>query len=417
MISEFQVAILIDDIKSAKTLSDCFRAMGIYAHYYEDINDLWLALNESTPDMCIVDVALMASSEIQFKNHPKISTNEIEYSFFYEESSQFLLKSVAGLNHIGLLHKEADLDEQVKTLIGRKNKQTRMNLENEELKQRIERLKLRSSRLTSAQDDIELRIEQEDKLNSLIQGFGTVDTPREFLKRVVSSLSAFDDCEQFGIYHLNESGDKLISPIASKEKYIQLPELRLSTKCTRGIDQYAQDMGHDICYNKIEKELTLIQILGVNDAPDIILYGVFSHEKLNGFNWEQFETKLSSEYRKSLINLVNNQKSINTSEDSFSILQYMDNIQYHKVKSDYKFALVSFIGITSELRKNLENRFNWSTFQTEFYQDLKSMLNENFKVSSITPSDFVICLDRQEVDTEYQKLKAIVSEFENVEVL
>ncbi len=53
---EFTVALLIEDIEEAKKLSDGLRDLGIFAHYYQDLDDMWVSINTHTPDLSIVDV-------------------------------------------------------------------------------------------------------------------------------------------------------------------------------------------------------------------------------------------------------------------------------------------------------------------------------------------------------------------------
>ena len=96
--SDFQIAILIEDIVEAKSISDGLREIGIFAHYYQHLDDLWVSLNTYTPDLCIVDVKMMSQGTLLFKQHPKVKNNSLKYAFYYKDSTKVLLISTVCLD-------------------------------------------------------------------------------------------------------------------------------------------------------------------------------------------------------------------------------------------------------------------------------------------------------------------------------
>ena len=80
---EFQIALLMEDVVEAKAISDSLREIGIFAHYYSDLDELWVSLNTYTPDLCIVDVKKMSQGTLLFKNHSKVKSNTLKYCFYY----------------------------------------------------------------------------------------------------------------------------------------------------------------------------------------------------------------------------------------------------------------------------------------------------------------------------------------------
>ena len=73
-IKQFEVALLMDDISEAKEVSDTLRDLGIYAHFYDNLDDYWVAASTESPDLTIVDIKKMSSGKILFKNHPKVDS-------------------------------------------------------------------------------------------------------------------------------------------------------------------------------------------------------------------------------------------------------------------------------------------------------------------------------------------------------
>ena len=189
--SDFQVAILIEDIAEAKLISDGLREIGIFAHYYNELDDLWVSLNTYTPDLCIVDVKKMSEGTLLFKDHMKVKANELKYCFYYKDSTKVLLKSTYGLNHYGLVRAELNLTDQLKSVLRRRNEELRLIEKNDVMEQRIERLKLRGKRLTEAQEQSHILNVQHEKVKKLMRNFGAVSSPNEYIQRLISF---FNDC-------------------------------------------------------------------------------------------------------------------------------------------------------------------------------------------------------------------------------
>ena len=123
---EFQVALLIDGVAEAKSISDGLRELGIFAHYYQDLDELWVALNTHTPDMCIIDVKRMSQGTLLFRNHPKVKNNSLKFAFYYKNTTEALLKSTSGMNHYGLIRAELNLVNQLKSVLLRRNEELKL---------------------------------------------------------------------------------------------------------------------------------------------------------------------------------------------------------------------------------------------------------------------------------------------------
>src|SRR5690606_39161242 len=88
---DFSVAILMEDLHDAKELSENLRELGLYAHFYQELDEFWLSANAETPDFAIIDVSKMSQGTLLFKNHPKIINNQIAYAFYYKDENSVLL--------------------------------------------------------------------------------------------------------------------------------------------------------------------------------------------------------------------------------------------------------------------------------------------------------------------------------------
>jgi hypothetical protein len=89
---EISVALLMDDLASAKDIASALRQQNILAHYYQSLEEFWVATSIQAPDLAIVDVTKMSQGSIQFRTHPKVVDKTLTYAFFSKDSTKILLQ-------------------------------------------------------------------------------------------------------------------------------------------------------------------------------------------------------------------------------------------------------------------------------------------------------------------------------------
>jgi hypothetical protein len=316
------------------------------------------------------------------------------------------------MNHYGFIRAELNLMDQLKAVLYRRNEELRLIEQNDTLNGRIERLKRRSVRLTQDQEKNNFIHGQNSKVNNLISQFGQVKSVEEFSKRTIQIFSEWDDCIDFGIYKLNSTNQKLISPKARLANYRNLPDLWLSSECENGIDNYAVEMAYDVCYGLMDEELVAIKIHGICDHPDMLLIGNFNQEKTKDLNWGSLETKLNSEYRKILANGVSQVEKKSHQDSIFDTFQSLDDIQFHKADSKHRHAIVDFSGLVSMIKQRHGNRFYWKAFANEFVAELSELLAGDFRITNYGVEGFIISIEKKYIETDFNKLKAFAADFQ-----
>lgn len=409
---EFQVALLIDDIQETKRISDALRELGIFAHYYQDLDEMWVALNAYTPGFCIVDVKKMSDGKVQFKSHPKVKNQSLKIAFYYKDTNKILLSSTAGINHYGLIRDDLDLSQQLQAIINRRTEERKLEEQINDLTSRVSRLKVRGNRLTEKQEEHHHKIEQLENLNDLIRQVGRVQTQHAFYQRILHVFSNWESCLEFGMYYLNNSKQKLVSPKGLAKSYKQLPDLWLNDKNSDGIDGYAQEMASDICFSEIEGELVNIRIEGLYNGPDILIWGKFEANSTKYFHWDLLEEKLNSEYRK--IILLERDSIVRPKTNSIHNLLYeLDEIQFNQVQSKYRYALIDFSGFLTMVRNRPKLRLNWKQFISDFSMELEQIFkNSTYRLTPVTPGHFVFSIGRENLEQDFQKLKAYLQDLE-----
>src|SRR5688572_17349686 len=110
---EFTVALLMEDPTSAREVSAALRQAGIFAHYYSELDEFWVATKMQLPNLAIVDVAKMSFGATQFKDHPCVRDASLCTAFFHKDDTRFLLQSALGLPAYGFIYGDIGLVPQV----------------------------------------------------------------------------------------------------------------------------------------------------------------------------------------------------------------------------------------------------------------------------------------------------------------
>ena len=408
---EFSVSLLMDNISEAKLLSDSLRELGVYAHFYEDLDEFWVSANASSPDLAIIDVKKMSQQNLLFKNHPKVKNNQLNYAFFYKDQSRPLLNSTRGLNYAGLIALELDMPAQLRSLLQQLEKQCKLEEENRVLIDRVERLQKRSAKILK---DVEASYSFESQFQLLLDlttRYGTLDEKDSFITRTIDLFSKWDDCKQFGVYQLNETHQKLISPKIVRKSYQQLPDLWPSQQRQDGIANFAQEMAMEVAYDTFDANLRMLKIYGANSGPDIIIIGEFIQQNLMDFQWEMLEQFLTAQYRGQMLyrikEPVKNERQINI-WDCFSML---DDISFHQAKAQHKVIGLNFNPLLSVIKERHGNRFYWKSFYSDFMSQLTQNLSGNYKLTEYGVQDFLILIDQRYLEQDFKNLKAFVGEF------
>ncbi len=372
---EFQVALLMDDIQDAKGVSDALRELGIFAHYYEDLDEMWVALNAYTPGFCIIDVKKISDGSLQFRRHPKVKAHKLKFAFFYKESTKVLINSIKGLTHYGLIKGELPLSVQLEAIF--KRRQDEISLEDElyTLKQRVARLKLQANQVAAKHEVQQGTLDQLEVLTEIVKQFGKVETQHEFYQRIIHVLGHWESCLEFGMYYLNNSKQKLVSPKERVKNYKQLPDLWLDKSNSDGIENYTQEMAGDVCYNEIQGDLVHLRVEGLYNGPDILIWGNFDQRPTKYFQWNLFEEKLNSEYRKVILREQMSAKLPKGSE-IHQLLFELDEIQFHHIESQYRYILIDFSQLLSMVKQRTKLRLNWKQLNFDIRSEVDQVLKQ-----------------------------------------
>jgi len=407
---ELSVAILMDDLASAKEIAAALRQHNIFAHLYQSLDEFWVATNIQIPDLSIVDVTKMSQGSIQFRNHPKVLDQTLTYAFFSKDSTKILLQSTQGLNPIGFLHNDSSLNSQIMSLMTRRMNEMKFAKDKAELETRIQRIQSRSQRLISERSDAEEFRAHFDFMRTLCAEIENDSTRQDFTRSLLSKLEKWEAIEGYGVFELNQNGQKLISPEISKKKYHPFPSLWLGQVNEHGIEPFALEMATQVANDLFDFEPVMIRIYSGAANPDLLLYVSFKEERMMNFPWEVFETMLSSSLRK--LKLYQQMPHYSSQFlPMWEALDNMDRLQKSGVDSDLRIIALSLIPLTEVAKKRPNNKFFWSSFFNDFFLQLSGRLDKSTKLSLFGPWQVVFFIPRENVEVETQMLQNFIKQF------
>jgi hypothetical protein len=407
---KLNVAILTADIAQAKSLSDNLREFGIFAHYHQELDEFWVAINSQKPDLCIVDVAKMSQGGLVFKNHPRVLKDDLNYAFFYSEESKFLLNSTYHLPHIGYIRSEVNLKGQLESLLSRVLRDKDGVRREKFLQARIQRLQKRSSRLVSDINESVKFHERLNTVNSLIEYVENNVDKFDFNSVICQMFCDWEGVKSFGMYELNKSGQKLVSHAFSRKKYHALPQLWLGKTCEDGIESFAQDMALQVAIDVVGSNLRTVEIHGQYDNPDILLLVETNEELTENFNWKLFQDLISGLYRKDLLRVssrVTNSRFLSPWE----ALSLQDDIYYHQKTNEVKLINIEFSKLIGQVKSHYNNRFYWKAFYQDFIHHLDAQLGQGAYFTEYGVHELLIFCERENFDKDLLAIKSFVKTF------
>lgn len=407
----FEIALLIENVAEAKQISDALREIGIFAHYYSDLDEFWVAANAQTPDFLILDVKRMSQGSTLFKNHPKVQNGSLAFGFYYSEETKVLANSTFQFNHYGLIKKELNLLGQLRAALRRRNEELRLIDKNAELEERTRRLQTRANRiLKDTQESCNFQRQFQAMMN-LTSRVGKAPDKRDFLNRLTGLFSDWDACLGYGVYALNASRQKLTSPKTIKKKYEALPDLWLTRPGQNGIDLYAQEMACEVAFDFFENDARAIAVKGTGELPEIMLIGKFDETSLRGFPWELLEERLSSAYVKISLEERAGGKESSKLVAFWEAFAYMDDMHFHQAEGLHRVADIDLAGLTEAIEGHRSNRFFWKSFCSDFIASLERNLSGDFKISAVGPDKLLVFIDKNRLEEDFAKLKSVCAEF------
>lgn len=408
--SELSVAILMDDLASAKEIASALRQKDILAHHYQNLDEFWVSSNLQTPDLVIVDVTKMSQGTVQFRQHPKVQDKTMDYIFFSKDTTKVLLQSTMNLEAFGYIHHDLTLVHQVANLVNKKVQQLNSKKMIRDLEDRIKRIQNRSQRIISERSEAEEFQANFNFIKNFCSEVEEAALKQDFTQVLLSKLENWEAIEAYGVFELNQSGTKLISPEITKRKHHPFPSLWLGKENLYGIENFAQEMAIQVANDLFEIEPVCLKIHAGNPNAELLLFVSFREERMLNFSWDVFESLLSSSLRRLKLHSQTPQFSTQFMP-MWETLDSMDKLQKMGVESETKVVTLSLIPLINVAKKRIQNKFFWSGFFNDFFLQLSGRINKTTKLSLFGPWHVMFFIPKEELESEFLKLQSFARQF------
>ena len=407
---EFTVALLMEDPTSAREVSAALRQAGIFAHYYGELVEFWVATKLQLPDLAIVDVAKMSFGATQFKDHPCVRDASLKTVFFHKDDTRFLMQSALNLPAYGFIYGDIGLVPQVLALVNRRRDEVILQSKTAELEDRVTRLQSRSARLIGERSSNEQFKSYFEFITTLGKEVAEESRHGEFVTALFGRLSEWAPIRNVALYELSNNRQKLVSPALQRKKWIGLPPLWIGKDCNSGIESFAIDMGWQVARDIFESEPVEIRMFGVGTHPDMLLYLEVDRERVQEFPWELLASTLSGVWRQWRLSRQQPRPSLQ-SRPIWDALELLDQIHFHQVEGGEKVLLLSFTPLLSAIKKKTGNRFNYAAFYNEFFLQFGGLLHESTQFSFCGPWHILLFVKGAFLEREHTKISDLLVSF------
>lgn len=407
---DLRVALLMDNARQAAEVSKALREVGIFAHFYRELDEFWMATKLQNPDLAIVDVSKMSFGDTTFKNHPHVKDGSLCTIFYYTRDTQVLMQSALQLNAFGYLCGDVGLIEQVRTLCERRRSELALEVMNIDLSERVSRLQTRSSRMISEKSEAEQFKTNFESITKLCEVIEDEAMKSDFTTALFSQLSKWDAVKMIGMYELGHNRQKLMSPVMQRNKWTTLPGLWIGKVCEQGIEPFAMDMSWQVARDIFETEPVELKLFGGALHPELIVFAEVDQQRLLEFPWDLMNQMLTASYRRWKLNREMPRPQVQAMP-VWEALDHLDELAQPEMESSEKVVLISFTPLISMIKKKANNRFHFTACMNEFFLQLGDALHPSTRFSYMGPWHVVLFIQNNFIEREFNMSRDVVSEF------
>lgn len=419
-LGNLRVALLTDDLVAGQELSAAFRLYDIYAFYYQRLSDLWQLLQSEQVDVVIADICKIEEGGLLLQDHPafKLKENKVHLGLFFNPQHKSLLGAASHLNHIGYINSDLPMSTQLKAILT-------TAAEHRFLAERFFQQKQENKILQTKHDH--LVVEVQLFKDNLAKMFRVAEVVKKFQKRKVSDKKGFMELvasffeswkliKGFSIVTLNHSDQKLYSPDLPGQKHKVIDPLWLNETYAQGISSLARQAILPKAYDKLGVDVIVLDLLGVREHPEILLFIQVSGEKLkkveDSYHWIILENILSNLFKRAMlmgqVNSIPEQSWISIGE----AMELLDESKNPITDSGKRLVLINFNEFNTFITHHNSWAFKWKSFLQDFAVGLTEKIRGDFKITIYGTQHLMLFLSQEQFEANFLMVKQWVQKFE-----
>lgn len=414
------VAIIMNDMAEVQKISNVFKKIGVRPFFFTSLSEFWAESFDQMPKLIVADVLMLNEGKLLFKSHPLVKEQKSEVIFYYNKTSEPLLRSTHEMASIGVLKQSTSYEKVLKSILDRLNrletfKQSSMAAEQiqERYGKKVESLSYQLQEQRNIQNLRSLENQFCDELTNEIESWG-------FFGGINQFFQSQSWVEKFCLMELSAGEHKLISHKFDSAKSLDLPSVWLPQTCDSAMDFTAIEMGAKVFSEEIFGQFINIKISGIRAGAELVLFlNLNDPDILYQSNWKQLEQTLSAAYCKNLLSERNDiSLSANSQLSAWEMLEKLD-AAFEKEIGQEKFDQaehselidISFERLFDAISEHPEIHFMWEKFNHAFASSLIKNLGTSTKYSFMSPKHIGLFVkSKTKIDT-FSLVKALSGSF------
>lgn len=394
---DLTVAIISQDMKKAKLISQALRKSGVIPYVMTDFNEFWKSTERAPAHLNFIDVLLTSEGERNLAGHPAFNKSEVQSVLFCDSNSRPLLYSMTDFRSLGYLQVEdAQLNSRVSSILDSYMSQRETIKENMRLKKNLHLTEQRLSKVVEDKQKSYLREEYRDLISNFTNKIDHKMSEDDFFQSFCSVADKFDFIKSFAFVEPTLDGNKLMSPYFSGSKYKVFPSLHLGAhKCVKGISRLSQGLSHQVAYDLLGSNIQMIELkINEHDLPQALIYLEVGPEHREFIDWSMMSSLLSGFYCKSLLMRVRHMASEKNYLSTWAFYGAIENI----TKDSHKLYFLDFTKIFNVIESYPEANFQWQYFAEHYQSALHARLDLSYKASIFDPLGIVFLIDQDDAE-------------------
>ena len=404
-----QVSILCSHVHHAKKLRDILKQWPVLCYVYTDFEQFWEHSQNELSHLYLLDVEMASGRGQRIIDHPKYRSGQMNVVFYYSQSSLPLMNTAYRMQSLGDLDIEApDLPQRLSQLWGLFQARLDRKGENSKLKAQLYQAREQLHQVVQKNQHVAKKFDHGQLLGQIIRKIDQLCYGHDFLHALNLAIHHFDCFIQYSILELAPNGQKLVSPRLQGKKYRTFPTLWLGQEHgTRGIQQYAQGLAHQVAVDSLGQDIVAI---GARTQaalpPQVLLYLQMEPEVHRHLDWNLFQLFLSGFYGRSLLPEQDGPR-----ESSRLIMpwEFYDLLVDERAMEETPCHLLvlEFQQLAAAITKKRDHDFQWRRFYEKFTTLLDAQIEYDY---------FATCLGRWGMaffvsQDHYQKLHTLLIQF------
>lgn len=415
---DLKVALLTDNLAVGQEISTICRLFEVYPFYYQKLSDLWQLLLTEEVDLVVVDVSKLEESGLALKDHPVLYQGKTFLGIFFDPKHKSLLGAATALPHLGYINRELSLSVQLKGMLN-----TILQIKN--LREEVIKTHQAARAMQQKMDSSESRM---DKITTnLAKMIRVVDIVKKFQTRPLSDRKSFTDLldnfldswklvKNFSIASLNESDQKIFSPMMKSSKSLSITPFWLGEPAFEGIHRLAKEAMLTQAYEMLGVDVIVLEIKGVRNFPEMILFIKVEEEKLSsiedGYHWVLLEQILNNLFKSAMISENKNLQVQEKFVTTWSAFDLLDKNADLSTDTGDRLVNINFKEFNIFVTAKPMQPFQWKSFMTDFLTGVQEVLNGACKISTFGTEHVMVFLPQEGIELRYQILKEFVQRFE-----